>query len=112
MTITDAELDRLEELARAATPGPWKAVEVKGGHHGVTSKDNYPNVVSAWSDWEGYGHGSSGVNAAYIAAANPECVQQLIEDVRALRSAISALMYYKPQGNAPAWDYAQELIKT
>lgn len=67
------DLDKLEQLARAATPGPWEA---RGGTHQVVA---------------GQGEGRDGVVATareysdvdFIAAANPAAVLELVQRLRA-----------------------------
>ena len=92
--MSPLDLPALEELAKAATPGPWTAEDSSkppmrsfliqsGGrvvarylsfddHLAFAHRDAEPERVSA--------------NAAYIAAANPETVLALIERIRALEA--------------------------
>lgn len=72
-------LDHLESLARAATPGPWEAAydglvleyEVRDYHDNLCAKVDFGNVEA---------------NAAYIAAANPQIVLELIAELRQTRA--------------------------
>jgi len=85
------DLDELRKLAEAATPGPWEWEE--------PSDDSYPvgdeSLVTTWNEEDGYpksvvtswGHDADGVTAsaedrAFIAAAYPQAVLELIERVR------------------------------
>lgn len=82
---------RAEKLLKAATPGPWRICEVASSgyqpHYGVSSEGhNYPNVVFAQCDWEGYGNGSRRDDAEFI-AASPTLVAELIAEVERLRGA-------------------------
>lgn len=82
METDPIDLDELERLAKAATPGPWRMVALSS-HYGVTHGDyRFPTVVYAHEGWDGYGNGSSRPNADYIAAANPATVLALIARVR------------------------------
>lgn len=84
MTI---DLDKLEALAKAATPGPWG---IKRGYCLYDNRDMH--VVSAWETYSG----SLGLaiysdeamaNAKFLEAANPAAVLELIAE---LRKAIAA----------------------
>ena len=85
------DLDELEALAKAATPGPWC---------------QHPNGTSVWQgpDWEAVNYAKARVqnsrhvcnatavdqdavdDTAFIAAANPSAVLALIAETRALRA--------------------------
>ncbi|OBR52349.1 ead/Ea22-like family protein [Paraburkholderia tropica] len=77
------DLDKLEELAEAATPGPWRAESC-----GID--DCWCEVVNCDSREEGVsGSGAlSKRDARYIAAANPATILTLIAEVRALRTQL------------------------
>ena len=118
----DLDLDNLEALAKAATPGPWAWVNAgdKGGNawfvgpvykcgegdDGQTDRDNPVYLTGevrlvAWDDdaerevrladydeWVAFNdHHARSENAAFIAAANPTVVCDLIAEVRRLRAA-------------------------
>ena len=74
--MTDAELLELEQKAKAATPGPWDCggVEVFLGEW---------NPLIAMCNSED--------NAAYIAAANPAAILELIAELRQARASLKAL---------------------
>lgn len=73
--MTDAELDALKAAAKAATPGPWKHY-VDQGCNGVlaSGKVILPTLHI------------SPENCAYIAAANPAVVLELIAELRQARA--------------------------
>jgi hypothetical protein len=87
----DVDLDELERLALAATPGPWRSwVEGRDGTGGdsfVQAKgegtpDLYPRL--AVGDHQ---HNANWVaDQDYIAAANPAVVLNLIRQVRASKT--------------------------
>ena len=76
------DIDKLEALAKAATPGPWRSESC-----GVD--DCWCEVVNCDAREEGVsGSGAlSKCDARYIAEANPATVLALIAEVRALRNA-------------------------
>lgn len=68
-------IDELERLAKAATPGPWSQSGFR-----VTAKElGYDRVADTEFD-----NDSMAENAAFIAAANPATVLTLINQLRAL----------------------------
>lgn len=68
-------IDELERLAKAATPGPWSQAGCR-----VTAKElGYDRVADTEFDNE-----SMAENAAFIAAANPTTVLALISQLRAV----------------------------
>jgi hypothetical protein len=85
--VTD--LDRLEQLARAATPGPWQVDRVN--HDGCArvcdgtclgSHADCDAIVTA----DGFDHlGANDSNPDYIAAASPDVVLSLLAELRKLR---------------------------
>ena len=83
--MTDAELSALESAARAATPGPWKAVG-----QCVADSDRY--VLANCNT--NFSKGQVVSNAAYIAAANPASILELIAELRQARAERDALINY------------------
>jgi hypothetical protein len=80
----------LTERAKASlegiTEGRWRAVNVGNIHWGVTHGEyNFPTVVKAQCGYDGFGSGSSQVNAEFIAAA-PDLVRELVAEVERLRA--------------------------
>lgn len=71
--MTDAELSALESLARAATPGPWEYEE--------------PLILRQLDEthWQGVDTDKPN-NMAYIAAANPVVVLELLAELRQARA--------------------------
>jgi hypothetical protein len=80
-TVAQIDLDNLEALARAATPGPWRqcvgtgATEVRGEPAGGQSSPRVSRILRSDPNAE--------ENAAFIEAANPAAVLALIEQDRA-----------------------------
>lgn len=88
------EIEKLNALALAATPGPWEWVENatgKGTQGGIKARHNAS--VCDFGDAEKYypteGMEPSAADAAYIVAANPATVLALIAEVERLRAAIA-----------------------
>lgn len=81
MTI---DLDALEDTAKAATPGPWDNVV---GYRIYAGKKNVANAQEVFSCYahEEIRSKQAQANAAYIAAANPAVVLELIEELRTAR---------------------------
>jgi hypothetical protein len=80
--MTDDELDRLDGLARAATPGPWKA-SIEGRDHFSGSHV----ILTGGEDIEMTG--ASLADHDFVAAAR-QAVPALIAEVRALRARLAA----------------------
>ena len=86
MTI---DLDKLEALARAATPGPWEDLSNHPDHlRGTINKGEKHIAGCSWFEtWREEQHVSveeALANAAFIAAANPAVVLELIAMCRRL----------------------------
>lgn len=83
----NVDIEELKRLAEAATPGPW--VSHPNGYYGAvcTSAD--------MSDWVAVAHGNRRgnvlANEAYIAAANPTAILELIRQRDELLAALKAL---------------------
>jgi hypothetical protein len=82
------DLDKLEQLARATTPGPWEARHLGYGHsHEVVrlpsgAPDDGGDIVATM--WEKR-------DAAFIAAANPAAVLELVQRLRAAEVPLIAM---------------------
>lgn len=87
--LTAAELEKLEALATAATPGPWDHFHHEAiGHKHVQdinaiTKDGREQIVA----WSGFDSAQAAekqrkANAAYIAAVNPSMLLRLLDQVR------------------------------
>lgn len=77
--MTDAELSALEAAAKAATPGPWR----HPGRALVVSRmsEDEPLVCDCISEQ----FAQAPKNAAFIAAANPAAILELIAEMRQTR---------------------------
>jgi hypothetical protein len=88
--MTAIDLDKLEALAKAATPGPWRLSEKEIIVYSADEQHGY-NV----HDMKGGGHEGMLENhkkdAAFIAAANPSAVLALIARVRELETELDFL---------------------
>jgi hypothetical protein len=78
-------LDKLEELAKAATPGPWTA-------------DKYGGCVESRNDWVCQMWGkteedfpNAKPNAQYIAACDPSTILRLVRVARAAKVILAHL---------------------
>lgn len=80
-------IDDLKKSHAISTEGEWKTCSVRGGdgyaNYGVTSYDSepynaqtgrggytHPNVVYAYTDWEGFGNGSKLADTIFISEAH------------------------------------------
>ncbi len=81
------DLTALESLARAATPGPWKANLHHTKKHGamnygfIFANDLYP-VATVTLGVEGMPEDEGRANARFIAALSPDVVLRLVEMAR------------------------------
>lgn len=89
--------DRLEELAKAATPGPWHVEYMEFGKGPDThltallcDEEGRPFGVI---DEEPDGYDSSSPNLEYIAAVSPDVILSLLEDRKALIERVKRLEY-------------------
>ena len=85
--MTKAELDRFEELASKATPGPWACTEFGDGWLNVFEEKTDIGICANAGD------GLVGFNGQFIAAANPSTVLSLIAEIRKLRGALAELTF-------------------
>lgn len=85
------DLDELERLAKAATKGPWRThmlfsqgerpdVAICGDGTTVVAADGFPWHRAPWRDYAAVTN-----DAAYIAAANPAVILELVAELRRLR---------------------------
>lgn len=91
------DLDALQALAEAATPGPWRECgHDRGGCSCAqvwSTAVDFP-VATAFKNDEEMGHAPIGqpeANAAYIAAANPAVILALIDRLRKAEAAALAI---------------------
>ena len=73
------DLDKLEQLARAATPGPWSAE----GDGAITWRGSTTSLAGCVAKVTDPSHPSAKNDAAFIAAANPAAVLELVQRLRA-----------------------------
>ena len=83
--MTDAELDALERLAKEATPGPWNSV-------GQCVADSNRYVLANCNT--NFSKGQVVSNAAFIGAANPAAILELIAELRQARAERDCLAKY------------------
>lgn len=86
------DIDEIEALAKAATPGPWQSsqyddLEDSNGHDLLTSSGG----VSCFN---------RAGDADFVAAANPATILALIAEVRALREDKARLDFYEANLNS------------
>lgn len=73
--MNDEDLNKLEALAKAATPGPWRVDNLRGLVAGAKA------VISGSAECDGYfPHEDDGL---FVAAANPAAILELIALARA-----------------------------
>lgn len=77
-------LDKLKELAKAATPGPWHTDA--GGYVVTTHPVNTPQGKIRMEIGVNYGDCSRD-NREFIAAANPDTILKLLEYIEIMDSA-------------------------
>ena len=76
-TITLQEMENLKSLALAATPGPWKA---DGRYIGTLNHMSFIGEVRDQNgNWSDTVHSAS--NSAFIAAANPKVILELLSSL-------------------------------
>lgn len=113
--MTDDELVALEQAAKAATPGPWErdgSLSIYGPHHQQSHHSNgriFIANVSAGRNRDNTAFGNDGssitgdghADAAYIAAANPATILEMVADLK------------KARADACEWiDIARQLART
>jgi hypothetical protein len=96
----DGSYDELRQLALAATPGSWEA-DGKFIHLGVKSRPD-PEDEYNFTFWDSTGiiydeGGHTEADAAYIAAARPEVVLGLLDDLTRLEKAVTLLQENWPR---------------
>lgn len=79
--MTNEQLDALEAAAKAATPGPWD-------WNGLSVDADGFDLCSC-TDWRSPINRNGTANAAYIAAANPIVVLELIAELRKAKAHIT-----------------------
>ena len=79
--MTDAELDALEAAAKAATPGPWNVNKEEYAVFINHKKGTIAEIVSYEDCFD----------AAYIAAAHPAAILELIAELRQTKRKIALM---------------------
>ena len=83
---SEANLDRLRDIAEAATPGPWRHVTDRGVGH--DDGNRWPYYV-IWPFDGHYGGTDRNEDARFVASFDPPTVIALIDEVERLRTAIA-----------------------
>lgn len=83
MELIEEQLDRLEQLALAATPGPWAVDAIGcGARFNIELPDGSEAIAMSQQLHNDRGNQQRAANADYIAAANPHVVLALIRELR------------------------------
>ena len=79
-------LEQLEQLAQAATPGPWKKGSYQSTADSVYATDNkvVASMISAC-----YKRPEQEANAAFIAVCSPDVILALVNRIRELEAQTS-----------------------
>lgn len=111
-----SDLDKLEALASAATPGPWR--KGKDPWNGkplfvsdtLDGRGNPTSIIRAPSpEWgEEQGFEITNADSAFIAAANPETVLKLIHRIRELGAAANEVHALSPRGTQQPQEEADQ----
>lgn len=90
MTLTSEQLDELERLALAATPGPWAVDALQiGARFNIELPDGSEAVAMSQQLVGDRLSVQRGANADFIAAANPQTVLALISQLRAAQADVN-----------------------
>lgn len=82
-------LNKLEELARAATPGPWFYQEESDAYTHIVRAESQPNLIVASGCQSSAATGAP--TGRFIAATNPAAVLDLIDLIRKQEARIDEL---------------------
>jgi hypothetical protein len=83
MEHIEEQLARSEQLARAATPGPWAVDPIGcGARFNIELPDGSEAIAMSQQLHNDRGNQQRAANADYIAAANPHVVLGLIRELR------------------------------
>jgi hypothetical protein len=92
--MRDTELDEIERLAKAATPGPWASQKWRGEDRGIGIIAECEDVPTGGTPtrgivaWVGQWFRSKAqviADAAYVARMNPTTILALVAEVRTAR---------------------------
>lgn len=89
------DIDKLERKAKAATPGPWSKFDKNSVIAVLRAASDRPVINWTGFDRDGTPRKVHRANAAYISAANPAAVLELIGEVRRLRAELAAAQAHK-----------------
>lgn len=99
MTDITEIIDRLEPLAKEATPGPWDAFHYArgSGTYDVHVRGDLKNTVVAWPGFDSSDKSKAKkrANSRYIAAANPAAILAIIAALREQAAELAELREYK-----------------
>jgi hypothetical protein len=91
MSESKPDIPHLEQLAKAATPGPWDVDDEDGRAH-ITTADGcavaYPAEFANIRTMQRHGRDNSLATAAHIAANSPSTTLALIAEIRRLREGL------------------------
>ena len=96
--MNDEAINRLRELARQATPGPWRVAPRWHGEQKVASVnvlEIVPPISVELAHWT--------IDADYIAAASPDAVLALLQEVERLRAENAGVV----RGGTPLYTHPQ-----
>lgn len=104
MSAQTINIDELERLALAATAGPWFSIH-NGTYHDVSIDNrqyaqNVANVIGSPDFADQDAKHTEKQNAAYIAAANPATMLQLIAIIREKLASALVEMFHHPDAEA------------
>lgn len=112
--MTPDELKTLKELAKAATQGPWKSDycgDVWTESPDVPLDDSQPEIGPLFRTIGSTPKGPDNGDAAFIAAANPQTVTALVEEVeRAHRERDEARAEVDAGLRSPFWVLAFGIV--
>jgi len=89
MKLSSEQIDELERVALAATPGPWAVDALKVGARFNIELPDGSEVIAMSQQLVGDRLSEQrGANADYIAAVNPQAVLALIKQLRAAQADV------------------------
>lgn len=84
--MIDIDLDELERLAKAATPGPWHERTIDGSNWSIDDENDDQVCQMAqrgsFTHQIKTNHAERHANTAFVVAANPAVILELIRRVR------------------------------
>ena len=106
--MTQEQINELRKLAQAATPGAWVVNDdplVNEGDPHLMTEDGYA-IADFWGNESSLGLKGNEQNAAFIAAANPAAILELIRQRDELLAALKRIgeLSYDSQAMRVAWD--------